>query len=141
MDIISQMRNSNDRLLKSEADDLSRWSKLRHTKADLEFFLTYNIAEIKFRTKDNSETRIICSSNDTLVNVIKELKLENKKKIIDVKPQGFKTKAQDSVLTWDLVDRKFKSINLSSWVILNFISIDKDNILILDEVIKKILKK
>lgn len=140
-DIISQMRKSNSELIKTEASDLAKWSKLKHVKSDLELFLQFNVAEINFKTKDNLDSSIICTSNTTLIKILAAKKEEDKKKLVVFKNSGINTKDKTSVLTWDLVDNKYKTINLSSWFIVNFISIFPENILLLDEVINKILKK
>ena len=58
-DIIKTLRESNSLLLKAEAEDIAKWSKLRHTKSDLELFLQFNIAEIEFRTLDVLEIKKI----------------------------------------------------------------------------------
>jgi len=54
-DIISKMRSSGITLLQTEAEDLAKWSKLSHTKEDLELFLNYNIAEMKFLASDGKD--------------------------------------------------------------------------------------
>lgn len=54
-DIISKMRRSRIKLLQTEAEDLAKWSKLSHTKEDLELFLNYNIAEMKFLASDGKD--------------------------------------------------------------------------------------
>lgn len=140
-DIISQMRKSNSELIKTEASDLAKWSKLKHIKSDLELFLQFNVAEIKFKTNTNTDSSVICTSNTTLIKILAAKKEEDKKKLMNFKNSGIKTKDKNSVLTWDLIDNKYKTINLASWFIVNFISIFPENILLLDEVINKILKK
>lgn len=139
-DIIKTLRESDSLLLKAEAEDIAKWSKLRHTKKDLELFLQFNIAEIKFRSLDGKDANIICTSNIPLMKVIETKKLEDKKKIKDIKNNGITTKDIKSVLTWDLIDNKYKTISLNAWQITNFISITPKNILILDELINKNIK-
>lgn len=139
-DIIKTLRESNSLLLKAEAEDIAKWSKLRHTKSDLELFLQFNIAEIKFRSLDGKDDSIICTSNIPLMKVLETKKPEDKKKIKDIKNNGIITKDLKSVLTWDLIDNKYKTISLNAWQITNFISITPKNILILDELINKNIK-
>lgn len=139
-DIIKTLRESDSLLLKAEAEDIAKWSKLRHTKSDLELFLQFNIAEIEFRTLDGKDDSIICTSNIPLMKVLETKKPEDKKKIKDIKNNGITTKDIKSVLTWDLIDNKYKTISLNAWQITNFISITPKNILILDELINKNIK-
>lgn len=58
-----------------------------------------------------------------------------------LKSAGIHTHDSTSVNTWDIVDNKMKTLSLSSWQIMNFISISKENILILDELMNDILKR
>lgn len=136
--VIEIMRKSNSQILKQEAEDLAKWSKLKHTKQDLELFLQFNIAEIQFKTK--TETKImICTSNMTLVKIMNQTKKEDKLKLVDITSSGITTKDPKSVLTYDLTDKKHKSINLANWQIINFVSIFPSNILLIDELLNKLM--
>lgn len=139
MSIIEQMRESGAELLQAESKDIAAWSKLRHTKQDLELFLNFNIAEIEFKTMKGEDRKIVCTSNMTLVKIMAEAKKQNKQKLAKIKSNGIRTKDARTVDTWDLVANKRKSISLSSWQIVNFISITPENILILDELAKKVI--
>lgn len=139
MNFIEKMRESNSELIKAEAIDLEKWSKLRHTKEDLELFLQFNIAEIKFRTKDGEDRMFFCTSNIPLVNIMKAKKKADKKKLVESKSSGIHTKDKRSVNTIDLIDMKEKTMMLNSWQIINFISITPENILVLDEILKKVM--
>ncbi len=139
-DIFKTLRESNAALLKAEAVDLAKWSKLKHTKGDLETFLQFNLAEIEFKTLDSGYTSIICTSNTALIKILDTKKPEDKKKLVNFKSAGIQTKDLKSVLTWDLVENTYKTISLNTWQITNFISITPENVLILDELINKILK-
>ena len=139
-DIIQKIRESNSELLKSEGADISKWSKLRHTKSDLELFLQFNIAEIEFRKLDGSDDSIICTSNVALLKILETKKKEDKEKLINFRGNGINTKDIKQVLTWDLVDNKYKTISLNAWQIKNFVSITPKNILILDELVNKLIK-
>lgn len=138
--VLEKMRSSNSELLKAESSDLAKWSKLRHNKADFELFLNFNIAEIEFKTADNRHAKIICTSNTTLIKLYSLIKEDDVKKTAKLKSDGIKTKDPSSIDTWDLVENKRKTVKLTSWQIVNFISITPENILILDELIKKLLK-
>ena len=117
MDIIKLLRESDNKLAKAEAFDLATWSKLKHCKEDLELFLNYNIAQIRFKTKDGEESEIICTSNTTLIQIISAKYEKDKKKIVKLKSKGMKTPKMGSVMSWDLIDNKPKTISLKSWAI------------------------
>ena len=140
MDIISTLRSSNAELLKAEAADLAKWSKLRHVKDDFELFLNFNIAEVEFKAADGKDCKIICTSNTTLVELFSLAKDNERAKIAKKQSAGIKTRDKTSVDTWDLVENKRKTVKLKSWQIVNFISITPENILILDELVRKLLK-
>lgn len=54
-DIIEKLRESKNKLLEGEAENLAYWKKLRHNKEDFELFLNNNIAEVWFKTKNGNE--------------------------------------------------------------------------------------
>lgn len=139
-DIIKTLRESNIELLKAEAADLSKWSKLKHIKKDFELFLQFNIAEVSFKTIDEKDSKIICTSNAALIKILQCQKLEDKEKLVKFKGPGINCKDKDFVKTWDIQNNTFKTISLNSWQIENFISISPKNILILDELIRNLLK-
>ena len=142
MNFIQRLRESDSTLLKSEATDLEKWSKLRHTKADLELFLTYNIAEIKFLKKDGSFKNIICTSNIALINSYNVAKTKEKKKIIEEGLyRGLRSGKDHLILTYDFLLPGFKSINLDDWTIINFLSITKDNILLLNSILWDLIRR
>ena len=141
MDFIQQMRASGNKLLETEAQDLATWSKLKHNKQDLELFLNFNIAEIEFKTKSDEKATVIGTANTSLVKVFSTKKDVDKQKAAKLKSSGMRTKDSTSVQIWDLVDNKPKTIMLSAWSIKNFISISEKNILVLDEVLRDLLKK
>ena len=141
MDFIQQMRASGNKLLETEAQDLATWSKLKHNKQDLELFLNFNIAEIEFKTKSDEKATVIGTANTSLVKVFSAKKDVDKQKAAKLKSSGMRTKDSTSVQIWDLVENKPKTIILSAWSIKNFISISEKNILVLDEVLRDLLKK
>ena len=141
MDFIQQMRASGNKLLETEAQDLATWSKLKHNKQDLELFLNFNIAEIEFKTKSDEKATVIGTANTSLVKVFSTKKDVDKQKAAKLKSSGMRTKDSTSVQIWDLVENKPKTIMLSAWSIKNFISISEKNILVIDEVLRDLLKK
>ena len=141
MDFIQQMRASGNKLLETEAQDLATWSKLKHNKQDLELFLNFNIAEIEFKTKSDEKATVIGTANTSLVKVFSAKKDVDKQKAAKLKSSGMRTKDSTSVQIWDLVENKPKTIMLSTWSIKNFISISEKNILVIDEVLRDLLKK
>jgi len=135
------MRESNVKLLEAEAKDLAAWSKTKYTKKDIEFFLSFNLAEVKFKTLKGEEKTIFCTSNLAFIKIIAEAKKENKKKIASSSSHsaGIRTRSPFYVDTWDLVENKRKTIALRSFTVINFISITPENILILDELARSII--
>lgn len=136
-DFIQIMRESNSELLKAQSNDISTWSKLKHNKEDLELFLQFNIAYIQFQTNKGEITSTLCTSNTALIKMLQltEKEKDQKKKLVKFKGPVIKSKEKNEVLSWDIRQKDFRSINLKSWYILNFISITPKNILILDEIV------
>lgn len=141
MDLIKKLKESDNEILKNEANDLAKWSKLKHSKSDLEFFLNFNIAQIDFFTKDGKESSIVGTSNTTLIKIYSLKKDKDKKKLKGLKSDGMRTNDSTSVQIWDLIENKPKTIFLKSWQIMSFISINEDNILLLDKLLNEFLKK
>lgn len=141
MDIIKLLRESDNELLKSEARDVARWQKAKHCKGDLETFLNFNVAQIDFLTQDGQDASVIGTGNTTLVKILSMKKVDDKQKARSLKSDGMHTRDSKSVLIWDLVENKPKTIFLKAWQIMNFISISEDNILLLDRLLNEILKK
>lgn len=139
MDLIKQLRESDRVLLQSEAEDLQKWSKLRHNKSDFELFLSFNLAEVEFKDSDGNTQTIVCTSNTPLIKTYSAVKEPDKKKAAKLKTVGIHSPKMDRVLTWDLRENKMKTILLKSWQILNFVSITKDNVLLLDTLIHRLL--
>ena len=141
MNIIEKMRESNVKLLEAEAKDLAAWSKTKYTKKDIELFLAFNIAEVKFKTLKGEDRTILCTSNMPLIKILAEAKKENKKKIAASasRATGIRTRSPHTIDTWDLVENKRKTVSLGSFSVINFISITPENILILDELAHSII--
>ena len=138
MDIIETLRNSKKELLEAQAKDFEKWSKLKHTKEDLNLFLNFNIANIKFQKKNNEYENIIYTSNIVLIDILK-----NKNDVL--KKNKFnnnyvtKIEKENIIKTYDIIHKHTISIPLKEWAIINFISITPENIKILNEVLENIL--
>ena len=62
--LIEELANSNNDVLKLESKDLSKWSKLKHNKEDLELFLQFNLAHMRFRPHNAVVMKeMVCTSN------------------------------------------------------------------------------
>lgn len=141
MNFIKLMRESDNELLKAEARDLAKWSKLKHTRECLELFLEFNVAEISFKTKDGEDRELLCTSNAALAKLLQMSSQEPEAKAKAAKLRGsvIKSKDKSCVLTWDVENGKFASIWLDSWQIDNFIEISPDNALLLDALCRRVL--
>lgn len=142
MNLIDILKNSNNKSLLAKLNDLSKWSKLRHTKEDLELFLQFHIAQLKFKTLKGEEREIICTSNSSLINVFNSKKDDkNRKEKALANATGIRTKDLTSINTYDLVEKKIKTIPLNYWFLMDFLALEKENIIILDDILKEALKK
>ncbi len=140
--VIDQLRESDNALVRATAKDYSKWSKLKHTKQDLELLLSFNIAEIRFRPKDQKEyVKAVVTGNQRFIKVYKAVKKKDKVKMAASSFAGLKTKDPGSVLAYDLVEKKFKTVVLESWQIVNFITLSEDNVLVLDELVRDCLRR
>lgn len=50
-DFVEKLLNSGNKVLESAGKDLTKWSKLKHNKQDLELFLQFNLAHLRFLPK------------------------------------------------------------------------------------------
>ena len=121
---------------------MSKWSKLKHSKIDLEFFLKNNIVHLRFRPKNAVVMKeIVCTSNTRFIAVFSALKDSLKKRALATRVDGISTKDSSSTMTFNLIDNKYNTIDLSMWEIVAFLTISEDNIEILDKVANELLKK
>ena len=67
-DILDKI-SKESKILEAEVTALDSWRKLKHTKNDLELFLTYNIAQIQFQNKAGKMEDIYCTSSTTLIKI------------------------------------------------------------------------
>lgn len=141
-DLVEKLLNSGNKLLEAAGKELSKWKKLKHNKQDLEFFLQFNIAHIKFRPKNNVVMQeIVCTSNTQFIEVFSKLKESEKKKALKSKNNGIRTKDPASILTFNLLKNTYNTVSLAMWEIVNFITITPDNIEVLDSFVNNLLRR
>lgn len=116
---------------------------MKHNKKDLELFLQYNIAELRFKPKDDPKYRfIVCTSNTKLIAVFQALKDFEKKKAMKMVPfSGIRTKNSTSIMTFNLIANTYNTIPLRAWQLGNFITLTEKNIPILDTMLSDLLKR
>lgn len=141
--LIDQLKESGKKVLEAQADSVETWSKLRHNKRDLETFLQFNIAELRYKPKDSKDFKtIVCTSNTKLIKVFQAIKTLEKKKLLASAPfAGIKTKDSTSVLTFNLVDNKYNTVLLKAWELGSFITITEKNLEVLDMLLSDLLKR
>lgn len=142
VDLVEKLASSGNKILEAAANDWSKWSKLKHSKIDLEFFLKNNIVHLRFRPKNAVVMKeIVCTSNTRFIAVFSALKDSLKKRALATRVDGISTKDSSSTMTFNLIDNKYNTIDLSMWEIVAFLTISEDNIEILDKVANELLKK
>ena len=142
-DLVEKLLSSGNKVLEAAGKELPKWKKLKHNKQDLELFLQFNIAHIKYRPKNEVVMKdIVCTSSTRFIKVFSKLKESDKKHALKkTKNDGIKTKDKNSVLTYNLLENKYNTVMLDMWQIVNFLTITPDNIEILDTVINDMLKR
>lgn len=143
MELVEQMIASGNATLKAAANDMKLFNGLKHDKEGIETFLAHTIAHIRFKKKNTSATLtdIVCSSNTKFIAVFSQLKTSQKKKALKIKSDGIHTKEPNSILTFNLESNKYNTIMLDKWEIVSFITIQEDNIELLDKVANELLKR
>jgi len=141
---IDILAKSDDKILQSMSENISVWNKLKHNKECLELFLNNNVAEIHYKTKTGDKKRTVACSNTTLIKMFSLKKDTNyNKKLNDLKKmksKGIHTRDTTSVLSWNFLRNGYVTINLKDWQIGRFITINDDNISILNETLKNLLE-
>ena len=67
---IDRLKASGKEILETQGAGIEMWKGLKHNKHDLELFLQFNITELRFKPKDEHETKtIVCTSNTRLIAV------------------------------------------------------------------------
>ena len=142
IDLVEKMAKSGNKVLEAAANDMSKWSKLKHDKQGLELFLTYNLVHLKFKLKGkDTRKEIVCTSNNRFIKVFSALKESMKKRAMQTKFDGLKTEDKSSVLTYNLLEGKYNTVDLHEWEIVSFITMSEDNIDMLDKVANEMLKR
>ena len=101
-----------------------------------------NIVHLKFMPKNAATFKeIVCTSNTKFIAVFSALKDSAKKRALHSRANGIATKDLTSVLTFNLIENKYNTIDLSRWEVVAFLTITEDNIEILDKVTNELLKK
>ena len=141
--LIDQLKKSGKRVLEAQGESAELWTKLKHNKQDLEIFLQFNIAELRFKPKDSKDFKtVVCTSNTRLIKVFQAAKSLDKKKLLATTPfAGIKTKDPTSVLTFNLVDNTFNTVLLRAWELGSFITITEKNVEALDALLTDLLKR
>lgn len=140
--LVEKLLSSGNDVLEAAGKDIGKWAKLKHNKEDLELFLQFNLAHIKFRPKNAIVMQdVVCTSNTTFINVFSKLKTTDKAKALRTTNSGIRTKDKSSVLTYNILDNKYYTIDLGLWEIVTFLTISPDNIAVLDKVVNEMLKK
>ncbi len=138
-DILKVLKNSGNSVLEANSRDMEDWSKLKHTKKHLEYFLNRNIAELKFKTLKGEDRDCLYTSNTTFIKLF-SIAAGQRDKVVKEKSEGIATREMTSVMSWNLIDRKLNTIPLRSWEIVNWIGINEKNILILHEFVNRLLE-
>ena len=141
--LIDRIKLSKNPLLISEMESLEKWEnvlKLKN-KHNLELFLQFNIAELRFKPKNSAKyANIVCTSNTQFIEIFKPLKESRKLDAQRSTPfSGIYTKNPFSIMTYNLLSNRYNTIMLKAWDVLNFITISPQNILVLDKIVNDIL--
>lgn len=141
--LIDRLKASGREILETQGAGMEMWRSLKHNKHDLELFLQFNIAELRFKSKDARDFKtIVCTSNTRLIAVFQALKEIDKKKALKSTPfSGIKTKNSNSILTFNLIDNKYNTILLNVWELGSFLTITEKNLPILDALLCDLLKR
>ena len=141
-DLVDKLLESGNKVLEAAGKQLPKWKGLKHNKQDLELFLQFNIAHMRFRPKNGVVMQeIVCTSNTTFIEVFSKLKESDKKKALKSKNSGIRTNDPKSILTFNLLENKYNTIVLDVWEIVNFLTITPDNIELLDKFVSDFLKR
>lgn len=141
--IIEKLKSSGKKLLEAQAEGIELWKQMKHNKKDLELFLQFNVAELRFKPKDDPKYRfIVCTSNTRLIAVFQALKEFEKKKVLKTVPfAGIRTKNSTSIMTFNLIANSYNTIPLRAWQLGNFVTLSEKNIPIIDTMLYDLLKR
>lgn len=142
-DLVEKLLNSGNKVLEAAGKELPKWKRLKHNKRDLELFLRFNIAHIKYKPKTSAVLKdIVCTSSTRFIEVFSMLKESDKMHAVKhAKDSGIHTEDKSSVLTFNLLENRYETMVLDTWEIVSFLTITQDNIEILDSAVNDLLKR
>lgn len=144
-DIITLLKNSNNKFLQAEGEDAEVWKnvKLESLKKYLELFLNWHVAEIHYRKPhDNTTYGVICTSNTDLIkSFAKNLSVQDKKKIVKLTSKGIHCREMTQVRSYNLLKHTYCTITLKNVVVAKALMITPKNVLLLHEWLNDILKR
>ena len=97
-------------LLEAELTTKNVFRGFKKTKTDLETLLAYAVCVLEFKTKDGETKRMLCCSNVRFVNMFKAIKKTDVEKALKSPYEGMRTRDSLSVMTYDLVEGKIKTV-------------------------------
>lgn len=145
MNLIQKLETyiSKNKLLKTQTKSIKKWLKLEKSKSALETILAHNIVKLAWKPiKSSKYDVIIATSNTKFIKIYETIKKEDKIKLIDTPYDGIYTRNSHSVLTYDLKDKTYKTIDLKAWEVLPLVEIlpEIENILVLDQIVNECLQ-
>lgn len=144
-EFIEKLNRSDNSFFEAMADDVGLLSRIPHNKSGLERFLENYISEVVFKdSKGVTKTVIACSDNRLIKMFALKRNSAYEKNISDIiamNVTGIHSKSPFHVLSWNLLKNDYCKIPLKAWRIGRWIRISKDNIAIINEAVRDILKK
>lgn len=138
---ITLLERSQNTLLRSAAKDIEDWSKLKHNKECLEYFLRHTIAVVTF-----GGSEVLVSSNAAYLGYLNGLRNpESKSKVVRVSPKFesiLRSRNPGIVRTWDLIKNRKVEIQMDEmWSIMTWIGVNRENIQPMASATREILDK
>ena len=137
MDVVEELKKSQNKLLKTEGKDVSSLVKnLQHTVSDLRKLLKISILDIEIQ----NGKRYVCTANEELVKKFSPIR-NAETSVSKVKQDPFETKNDNVALAWDLLHNKYITIVGNRWHVFNFMVVKSENSDMLHSLIIDILRK
>ena len=107
------------KLLEAELMTKNAFKGFKRTKSDLETLLACAICVLEFVPKSGEPKRMLCCSNIRFVNAFKSIKKKDAEKALRSPYVGMRTKDPTTVMTYDLVDGKPKTVSIkpNAWYV------------------------
>ena len=107
------------KLLEAELMTKNVFKGFKRTKPDLETLLACAICVLEFVPRSGEPKRMLCCSNIRFVNVFKSVKKKEVEKALKSPYVGMRTKDPLTVMTYDLVDGKPKTVSIkpNTWYV------------------------